>query len=82
MQLDHSPFYKTVITPWYDSDPACYFLAFFLGVVLLFAGVGIWVAATQLAYAAYLWFPVMLAVMSAFVMAKICLRVVNRNRNS
>jgi hypothetical protein len=57
-------------------------LVFFLGVVLLFAGVGIWVAAIQLEYAAYLWFPVMLAVMSVFVMAKICLRVVNRNRNS
>ena len=82
MQLDHSPFYKTVITPWYDSNPACYVLVFFLGVVLLFAGGGIWVAATQVAYGAYLWFPVMLAVMSAFVMTKICLRVVNRNRNS
>jgi len=82
MQLDQSPFYRTVITPWYDSNPACYILVFFLSVVLLFAGVGIWVAATRIEFAAFLWFPVMLAGMSALVMGKICFRVVNRNRNS
>ncbi|MCP4114512.1 MAG: hypothetical protein GY737_03765 [Desulfobacteraceae bacterium] len=82
MQLDQSPFYRTVITPWYDSNLACYILVFFLSLVLLIAGVGIWVAVTRIEYAAFFWFPVMLAAMSAFVMGKICFRVVNRNRNS
>ena len=82
MQLDQNSLYKTVITPWYDSNSACHIMLFFLGMVFIFAGVGIWVALTNFSYEPYLWFPVTLAGFSFFVMVKTSFRLVHRNRNS
>ena len=80
MQLDQSSFYRNVIIPWYDSNTVCHGILLFIGAVLAFAGVGIWVAMTEGDYAAHVWFPITLAGLSGFVMAKIVFRLINRNR--
>lgn len=80
MQLDQSSFYRNVIIPWYDSSTVCHSTLLFLGVVLAFAGVGIWVAMTEGNYAAHVWFPATLAGLAGFVMVKTVLRLINRNR--
>ncbi|WP_148214546.1 hypothetical protein [Desulforapulum autotrophicum] len=80
MKLDQNSVYRSVITPWYDSNAACRGMLVFLGLVILFAGVGIWVALTNSDYEAYVWFPVTLASLAAFVMVKTGFRLVHRNR--
>lgn len=80
MQLDHSSFYKNVIIPWYDSNTLCHGIILFLGLVLAFAGIGIWVAMTEGDYAAHVWSPVTLAGLSGFVMVKTIFRLINRSR--
>lgn len=80
MKLDPNAIYRSVITPWYDSNVACRITLVFLGLVILFAGVGIWVALTDSDYETYVWFPITLAGLAAFVMVKIGFRLVHRNR--
>jgi hypothetical protein len=80
VQLDQSSFYRNVIIPWYDSNALCLGTILFLGSVLAFAGVGVWVAMTQGDYAALIWSPVTLAGLSGFVMIKTVLRLINRSR--
>ncbi|MBI5062096.1 MAG: hypothetical protein HZB87_01090 [Desulfatitalea sp.] len=41
MRLDPNPMFRRVITPWYDSNAACWILLVAMGVVALFSWAGI-----------------------------------------
>lgn len=82
MQLDQNPFFRKTITPWYDSNPACWILISLLILVLIFAGAGIYVGSATPQFAPHAWFPGLLAFLSLFLIIKIYLRVKRRDRNN
>lgn len=81
MQLDQNPFFRKTITPWYDSNPACWILVSVLGLILFFASAGIYVGAATAQFAPHVWFPGLLAFLCLFLIIKITLRVKHRNKS-
>ena len=81
MQLDQNPFFRKTITPWYDSNFACWVLIAAMGVVVLFAVGGIIVAGNHDPYSAHIWFPAMLGGVAGFLIIKVYLRLRSRARN-
>lgn len=82
MQLDQNPFFRKAITPWYDSNPACWSLVGFLVLVLIFAIFGIFVGAANPYFTPHVWFPGLLGFLCLFLIIKIYLRVKHRDRNN
>ncbi|MEE4364971.1 MAG: hypothetical protein V2J08_13625 [Desulfotignum sp.] len=81
MHLDQNPFFRKSITPWYDTNPACWVVMGFLLLVFVFALVGMAVASADPALAEHAWFPGMLAFLAFFLTAKIFFRMRRRIRN-
>lgn len=82
MKLDQSVFYRTRITPWHDSDPACWILIFFAGVVFLFALTGIDTATSRPEFRNCLWVPITLAGISILILINVLVRMGTRNRSA
>lgn len=82
MQLDQNPFFRKAITPWYDSNPACWSLMVFLFIVLVFAVAGILVGSANPDFTPHVWFPALLGCLSLFLIIKIYFRVKRRDRNN
>ncbi len=78
MKLDKNPFFRKPVTPWYDSNIACWTLIAFLVLVFLFSLIGIIAASDNLYFKAHTWFPVFLAFISFFLVIKILLRLGKR----
>lgn len=74
----HNPFFRKSITPWYDSNLACWWEMAAMIVVFAFALVGIVVAAEADRFREYVGFPVALAVMSLILVLKTALRLRDR----
>ena len=62
MQLDDSPLYRKTIIPWYDSETACLLVVVIMFPVVIFALCGIKVADEHAQYRAFVWLPVLLAI--------------------
>ena len=80
MQLDQNPYFRKVITPWYDSNFSCWLLIVFMILVFLFALAGMGVASDQAPKHA--WFPGLLAFLSFYLAFKVYFRVKQRNKNN
>ena len=78
MKLDQTLSFRKVIIPWYDADAACYITIGFLLPVLLFSFVGIGVAQSLPSPGTFLWVPMLLAALSALVLATVSARLIRR----
>ncbi|WP_080804655.1 hypothetical protein [Desulfamplus magnetovallimortis] len=80
MKIDSNPFFRRSITPWYDSDSACWGVIIFMLPILAFALAGLKTALTTPEFNPYIWLPSMLAGSSFFVIASITFRMIRRHR--
>jgi GMP synthase-like glutamine amidotransferase len=78
MRLDQNPVFRKVIVPWYDSETACLILVVCISLVLLFGFAGVSVARENAGYREYIWVPVALIVLSAWVIVSITIRLIRR----
>ncbi len=67
MRLDPNPMFRRVITPWYDSNAACWIMLAVMLAVALFSWAGIAVARYVPEYNQHTWVPVLMLVLSLFV---------------
>jgi len=81
MQLDQNPFFRKTITPWYDSNFACRVLIWAMTVVFCFAVGGVIVANNNPLLLPHIWFPLLLAGLSGFLIVKVYLRLKTRLTN-
>jgi hypothetical protein len=81
MQLDQNPFFRKSITPWYDSNFACWLVIAAMLPVFVFALGGILVAGNDPAFSPHSWFPSTLAAMSGGLALKVWLRLRRRARH-
>jgi len=82
MQLNKNPFFRKPITPWYDSNYACWILIVCMILVFAFAFVGIFVGSMNPGFQEHVWFPSFLAFLSLFLVIKVTLRLKQRSKNS
>ena len=78
MRLDSKPVYRKVILPWYDSESLCFCVITLMSLVLLFSIAGISVAGAHPVWSVYMWVPVLLAGLSAWVLFCTSVRLVRR----
>ncbi|MDJ0915447.1 MAG: hypothetical protein QNI95_17895 [Desulfobacterales bacterium] len=78
MQIDQNPLFRKVIAPWYDSEAACFTVAFLMLIVILFAVTGLFVASENEKYHSYLWVPLLLLALSTFVLVSTAVRLIKR----
>lgn len=78
MRLDSKPVYRKVISPWYDSELLCASIIVLMAGVFLFACAGISVAGDHPVWSTYLWVPILLAILSAWVLFSTSLRLFKR----
>ena len=81
MQLDQTPFFRKTITPWYDSNLACWILIAAMVPVFAFAIGGIIVARSVPGFTPHTWFPATLCGLSGFLALKVWLRLRARVRH-
>jgi len=82
MRLGQSPpVFRKEIVRWYDSDPACFVIIFFMFLVLLFGVAGISVARENLEYHEHIWVAILLVVMSGGVIVSTTIRLAKRYAN-
>jgi len=82
MQLDQNPFFRKAITPWYDSNFACWVLITLLCFVFVFAIAGIIVGSDNPNFQKHVWFPGFLAFLNLFLVVKIFFRLKRRSKNN
>lgn len=82
MPLDQNPLFRKVILPWYDTERVCFTVILFMFVIFLFGIVGIVEALEKIEYNEYIWVPVLLVAMSAWVIASISIRLIKRYTHS
>ncbi|MCD4675391.1 MAG: hypothetical protein K8S18_05265 [Desulfobacula sp.] len=80
MQLDQNPFFRKTITPWYDSNFACWTLITMMSFVFAFAIAGVMVGCATPDFQRHVWFPGFLALLSLFLVMKIFLRLKRRSK--
>jgi hypothetical protein len=79
MRLDHkNPMYRKAIVPWWDSEIACLLVIISMFVAFLFGMLGISVAHGYLAYRPFVWVPVLVVILSAFVILSTTIRLIRR----
>lgn len=78
MKLDQTLSFRKEIIPWYDVNAACVATIVFLLPVFLFSLTGIGVARSLPVPAAFLWVPVLLAVLSGLVLLTVSMRLLRR----
>lgn len=81
MRKDRTPYFRQIIVPWYDSDPACYIVMVFLGLILIFGFIGISVVREIPDNQGYIWVPVTLILLSVSVIISTLIRLMKRYRH-
>ena len=76
--MDPKPVYRKAISPWYDSDPLCVWIIGLMLGVFLFACAGISVAGSHPFWNSYIWVPLILAGLSAWVLLTTSVRLIKR----
>lgn len=79
MRLDPNPLFRRVITPWYDSNLACWIMLMAMVLMVLFSVAGVVVACQNPDYLGRTWVPATLGVLSLFVLLSVVLRLVRRH---
>jgi hypothetical protein len=82
MQLDQNPFFRKAITPWYDSNFACWALIIFMIFIFSFALSGILTGLDNPGFQKHAWFPTFLAGLCLFLVIKIFVRLRRRSKNN
>jgi len=77
--LDHRTAYRKTIVPWYDSEAICLVMIILMLLVLIFAYIGLRVTQDILAYADYLWIPVLLMTISITIILSTTIRLIRRH---
>ena len=80
MRTHQDPLFRKVIAPWYDSEIACIVVIIFMLPILCFGGLGMSAALDYPAYQGYVWVPLLLILMSFFVLVSTIVRLVGRTR--
>lgn len=75
---DPYSFHHRQITPWYAAPAVCWTLMILMLVIFGFALVGVSVARSEAAFAAYLWVPASLCTISGAVAILMAWRLVKR----
>jgi len=78
MRLDPNPLFRRAITPWYDSNAACWILLMAMLAVVLFSWAGIVVARNHPDYHSYSWVPWSLLFLSLLVGCSTAYRLLRR----
>jgi len=78
MRLDQNPMFRKVIVPWYDSETACFIVIALMALVFMFGFAGASVVLENAAYQEYIWVPVLLMVMSGWVIVSTTIRLIKR----
>lgn len=81
MQLDSNPFFRKTITPWYDSNFACWTVIVSMVFIFAFAITGLFVALNNPGFREHVWFPGFLAFLCVFTGVKTGLRLNQRSKN-
>ncbi|MBU8911080.1 MAG: hypothetical protein KOO65_07420 [Desulfobacterales bacterium] len=81
MQLDQNPFFRKAITPWYDSNFACWSIIVIMFFVFVFALAGVFAGFNNQDFHEHIWFPGFLAFLSLFLVVKIFLRLQGRSKS-
>ena len=76
--MNSKPVYRRVISPWYDSEPVCFWVIGLMLGAFLFACAGIAVATSHPAWSVYLWVPMLLALLSVGVLFTTTSRLIKR----
>ena len=79
MPSEKNPVFRRAIIPWYDSDRACWLVAGFMLAIAAFSGVGLTVALETPEFNRYLWFPLLLLVLSTGIAISNLIRIVSRH---
>ena len=78
MSFNQNPVFRKAIVPWYDSNTACIIVIAFMFFVFLFSVAGTFEAHEKLEYHEYIWMPVLIALMSGWVIVSITIRLIKR----
>jgi hypothetical protein len=78
MSLGKAPVFRKIITPWYDSDIACYIVIASMIGIIVFGIAGVSVALENQEYRDYLWLPIFLIFLCAVVTLSSTLRIIRR----
>lgn len=82
MRLDQkNPMYRKTIVPWWDSEIACLLVIISMFLVFLFGMMGISVAHASFTYRPFIWVPVLVVILSAFVILSTTIRLIRRYLN-
>jgi hypothetical protein len=80
MRYDQRPVHRKLIVPWYDSNSACIIILATMVGVIIFAIIGISVAAESPEYQRHVWVPIILLAFSLTVLATTARRLIKRLR--
>ena len=80
MRNSQNPLFRKVIAPWYDSELACIVIIVLMVPVLFFGGLGISAAQDHPDYQGIIWVPVILMLLSLFVLISTIIRLIKRSR--
>jgi uncharacterized membrane protein YfcA len=78
MRLDPNPLFRKIIIPWYDSPPVCWALLSAMVVLVVFSITGILVAEYNTEYKGFVWVPVVLLLLSLYLLLSLSVRMVRR----
>jgi hypothetical protein len=78
MRLDPNPMFRRIITPWYDSNLACWILLAIMLLVALFSWAGIAAARHVPLYNHHAWVPILILFLSLFVGISVGYRLFRR----
>ena len=79
MRLDPNPLFRKIITPWYDTPPVCWVLLLSMVVLVIFSITGILVAGYNPDYKGFVWVPVLLLLLSLFMVFVLVGRLVRHS---
>jgi uncharacterized sodium:solute symporter family permease YidK len=80
MQIDSHPVFRKIITPWYDSRIACASVMVAMIGVMAFSLIGIRISLRHPGYQAYSWIPLLLILLSGFVIFSTAVRLIRRRQ--
>ena len=78
MRLDEKPIFRKIIVPWYDSEIACLLMILFMVLVFLFGIAGLSVSSEVVEYNDFIWVPILLILLSGWVVVSTMIRLIKR----
>lgn len=81
MKTERTLVHRKSVTPWYDTEAACYMTLFILFLFIMFAFAGISVSYERTEFQAYAKIPVIVLSMSAYATLSVIIRLARRYIN-